>query len=84
MSELSNYLWNLYAQILGGWGLYVFGFGLYLFGVIRRSLIKMLTGIIACTVFALLGSWSYGPVAVFILVFQEMGMLVILLLRMDK
>jgi len=43
-------LWAFSAEILGA--LYVLGFGPYIYGVIKRSLIKMLTGIIACTVCA--------------------------------
>lgn len=77
MFELFNFLWRFPTAIL--LILYILSLGFYFYGIIKKSLIKTLIGIIACTICAFLGPMSIGPGAVLLLIFQEIGLLIMLL-----
>jgi len=79
---LVNFLWDLSATIL--WTLYAFALGLYLYGIIKNSLVMTLSSVIICTIFAFVTSWSVGPYVVFLLIFQQVGILIMVILKQKK
>lgn len=75
-------LWDSSALIL--WGLYFFGLGLYVYGIMKGLLIKTLASLTICTIFAFITSWSIGPYVVLLLIFQEIGILIMVFNQLRK